>query len=120
MREVKVVKGFCSRLSHTPFIKYVYNFHGNPFASVRRLAHSKNSVRQSSIMSTTAGEEQWTALLVRETFLDYFKKNGHTFGEINDDLLNQNLRSDADPKIQCLHLLLYRTLIQLYSLLMLA
>lgn len=34
-------------------------------------------------MSTTTGEkEQWPALLVRETFLDFFKKNGHTFGQI--------------------------------------
>lgn len=34
-------------------------------------------------MSSTTGEkEQWPALLVRETFLDFFKKNGHTFGQI--------------------------------------
>lgn len=34
-----------------------------------------------STMSSTAGEkEQWPALRVRETFLDFFKKNGHTFG----------------------------------------
>ncbi|MCJ1269391.1 Alanine--tRNA ligase [Lobaria immixta] len=31
-------------------------------------------------MSSAAGEkEQWPALRVRETFLDFFKKNGHTF-----------------------------------------
>jgi alanyl-tRNA synthetase len=27
------------------------------------------------------GEVQWTAVRVRETFLDYFKKRGHTFGK---------------------------------------
>lgn len=32
------------------------------------------------------GEPQWSAVRVRETFLEYFKKNGHTFGEqIADD-----------------------------------
>ncbi|MCJ1468967.1 Alanine--tRNA ligase [Pseudocyphellaria aurata] len=29
--------------------------------------------------STTGKREQWPALRVRETFLDFFKKNGHTF-----------------------------------------
>jgi alanyl-tRNA synthetase len=24
--------------------------------------------------------QQWTAKTVRDTFLDYFRKNGHTFG----------------------------------------
>lgn len=34
-------------------------------------------------MSYRTGEkEQWPALLVRETFFDFFKKNGHTFGQI--------------------------------------
>lgn len=34
-------------------------------------------------MSSRAVEkEQWPALLVRETFFDFFKKNGHTFGQI--------------------------------------
>lgn len=34
-------------------------------------------------MSYRSGEkEQWPALLVRETFFDFFKKNGHTFGQI--------------------------------------
>ncbi|GAB7354144.1 hypothetical protein MBLNU459_g4704t2 [Dothideomycetes sp. NU459] len=31
-------------------------------------------------MASTAGQElQWSAVNVRDTFLDYFKKNGHTF-----------------------------------------
>lgn len=34
-------------------------------------------------MDSTVGEEaKWSALRVRETFLDFFKSNGHTFGEI--------------------------------------
>jgi hypothetical protein len=32
-------------------------------------------------MASIAGEKhKWNAVHVRETFLDYFKKNGHTFG----------------------------------------
>ncbi|MCJ1377570.1 Alanine--tRNA ligase [Xylographa soralifera] len=30
-------------------------------------------------MSTPAGDQQWSAVRVRNTFLDYFEKNGHTF-----------------------------------------
>jgi alanyl-tRNA synthetase len=30
-------------------------------------------------------QHEWTAVRVRETFLDYFKKNGHTFGETKHD-----------------------------------
>jgi hypothetical protein len=29
----------------------------------------------------TMASTSWTAQRVRETFLDYFKQNGHTFGE---------------------------------------
>ena len=35
---------------------------------------------KSAEMSTPAGDQQWSAVRVRDTFLDYFKKNGHTFG----------------------------------------
>jgi hypothetical protein len=30
--------------------------------------------------SLAEGQHEWNADRVRETFLDYFKKNGHTFG----------------------------------------
>lgn len=33
--------------------------------------------------STLPRRPEWTASQVRETFLDYFKKNGHTFGTPN-------------------------------------
>jgi alanyl-tRNA synthetase len=32
--------------------------------------------------STKLDPSEWTALRVRETFLDYFKQNGHTFGAL--------------------------------------
>jgi len=31
-------------------------------------------------MATTNSGEQWSAVRVRNTFLDFFKRNGHTFG----------------------------------------
>lgn len=31
--------------------------------------------------STIDGEHEWNAVKVRNTFLDYFEKNGHTFGK---------------------------------------
>lgn len=31
-------------------------------------------------MASANSEEQWNAVRVRNTFLDFFKKNGHTFG----------------------------------------
>ena len=64
--------------------------HGLPNA-LRSYVHRKEALSKfSSVehymikhhkMSSTAGEkEQWPAVRVRETFLDFFKKNGHTFG----------------------------------------
>lgn len=37
-------------------------------------------------MSSAEGQQQteWSAVKVRDTFLDYFKKNGHTFGTVKD------------------------------------
>lgn len=32
-----------------------------------------------SDIATVNGETHWSAVRVRETFLEYFKKNGHTF-----------------------------------------
>jgi len=43
-----------------------------------RLCYSSRSTT-SAIMSS-AVQHEWNAVRVRETFLDYFKKNGHEFG----------------------------------------
>ena len=50
-----------------------------PFFQVTLL--SRQTVSSFSSMSTHRQEEQWTAKHVRDTFLDYFKKKGHTFGK---------------------------------------
>ena len=36
-------------------------------------------------MASVEKEMKWTAVHVRNTFIDYFKKNGHTFGEDSYD-----------------------------------
>ncbi len=37
--------------------------------------------RYFNMTTSLNGEETWTAVRVRDTFLEYFKKNGHTFGQ---------------------------------------
>ena len=32
------------------------------------------------VMASSGGSEKWTAVKVRDTFLEFFKKDGHTFG----------------------------------------
>lgn len=47
--------------------------------------HSKpqnNIVKIVRMASTISAEEPWTASRVRDTFLGYFKQNGHTFGMV--------------------------------------
>ena len=51
-------------------------FHDFPSSSPR-LSFGDRRYRS---MSLTNGEVHWSAVRVRDTFLDYFKKNGHTFG----------------------------------------
>ena len=45
---------------------------------------ARNTLYKPCKMSTHTVQEEWTANRVRETFLEYFKKNGHTFGTRGD------------------------------------
>ena len=65
------------RLTHTSTIAYLSRA-PQPFT---KALLSRQTVPSYSSMSTHNQEEQWTAKHVRDTFLDYFKKNGHTFGK---------------------------------------
>jgi hypothetical protein len=51
--------------------------------SFRRLSSIKIPLHgnaQAANMSLPNEQHEWGAKKVRQTFLDYFKKNGHTFG----------------------------------------
>ena len=80
MRGVRVLRGGCNvttRLSHG----YSRLFSNHPVTldapsfplPIRQ--HSSRAVKMGS-------QEQWPAAKVRETFLEYFRKNGHTFGTL--------------------------------------
>jgi len=60
-------------LSHTSVRKV--------FPSRHLLNFPSTKLSGSAIMTSQVnGEHEWSAVRVRNTFLDYFKKNGHTFG----------------------------------------
>ena len=44
--------------------------------------HTLTPLRMSADLQGNSGPK-WTSLRVRETFLEYFKKNGHTFGMLD-------------------------------------
>lgn len=65
-------------LSHGPPSRV---FHGRPHISAHIHGKPHNHIGETLKMaSTISAKEQWPASRVRDTFLDYFKKNGHTFG----------------------------------------
>lgn len=42
-----------------------------------------SQIRTSTTMASLVDEQhEWNAVRVRQTFLDYFKENGHTFGRM--------------------------------------
>lgn len=89
MRVLRIVDNVYGRV---PLTERFHNFHGLPFTSMKRNTSNKRHSRKESFMSsTTAREEQWTAQRVRETFLKYFKEKGHTFGEIDSQIITQLL-----------------------------
>lgn len=54
-----------------------YNFHTSPQPTT---PHTTTVPAYTRMASDPKGSPDWTAKSVRDTFLDYFKKNGHTFG----------------------------------------
>ncbi|PLN80354.1 putative alanyl-tRNA synthetase [Aspergillus taichungensis] len=53
-----------------------YNFHTSPQPTT---PHTITVPAYTKMASDSKGSPDWTAKSVRDTFLDYFKKNGHTF-----------------------------------------
>lgn len=84
MREVGGVvrscRSFGSTLSHYRRVKIHCRIPYPDSKLVNAFRLGQDTSHRHFKMSTLAGQEQWTASRVRETFLDYFKKNGHTFG----------------------------------------
>lgn len=66
----------------TPFKKNPGTFHHHHLLLNKRISHT-NTVYAFFRMSSSLGDNpgpKWTSQHVRDAFLDYFKKNGHTFG----------------------------------------
>jgi alanyl-tRNA synthetase len=65
-------------LTHLPFARQLQiprTFHP-------RFVHSSTSTKPPTLTRMASDNApEWTAPKVRETFLNYFKENGHTFGE---------------------------------------
>lgn len=79
MRGWKVIRSSCGVASH---LNYAYSrlFSKHPRTVISRIPFTPRQNFSSSSASKMGSQEQWPAARVRETFLDYFKKNGHTFG----------------------------------------
>lgn len=61
----------------TPFRSKPRTFHHPlPNSAISRTNHTCTLFR----MSSDSNSPKWTSQKVRNTFLDYFKENGHTFG----------------------------------------
>jgi len=69
---------------------------------------------------SSAEQHEWNAVRVRETFLDYFKKNGHEFGRTRLTISISDLDNSLIVSAQCHHPQLSRSQIQHCFLQMLA
>lgn len=80
MRGVKVLRSGC-RLKVTPRLSHGYSRLFSKHPEVLSAPSYPLFIRQHSSRAVKMGsQEQWPAAKVRETFLDYFKENGHTLG----------------------------------------
>ena len=66
----------------TPFKKNPGTFHHHHFLLNKRISHTNTVYAFFRMSSSLEGnpDPKWTSQRVRDAFLDYFKKNGHTFG----------------------------------------
>ena len=96
MRRVRIGRS-CGDLGRAPS----RFFHERParalcFQHPHQVSGSRHFSTPSPKMSST---EQWPAVRVRNTFLDYFKNNGHTFGESSpqNPLWDRDIHTDGWP-----------------------
>jgi hypothetical protein len=77
MRRVDCRRVYTLFLSHGPSKV----FRGRPHISAHIHGKPRNYIGEILGMATTTSvKEQWPASRVRDTFLSYFEKNGHTLG----------------------------------------
>lgn len=62
---------------------HIYGHTSLPHVLPRTHIPKRCMIKVFKMSSKTGEKEQWPALLVRETFFDFFKKNGHTLGQIS-------------------------------------
>lgn len=80
MRGLKVLKSG-RQLKVTPRLSHGYSRLFSKHPEILNAPFLPLFIRQHSSRAVKMGsQEQWPAARVRETFLDYFQKNGHTFG----------------------------------------
>ncbi len=82
MRVVEIFRSRGLGLSHRSFsrVKVFRTSSGFELPVCRTQILAPQPLRRYYKMTATTNGEMWTAVRVRDTFLDYFKKNGHTFG----------------------------------------
>ena len=86
MSRVGVVQNCGLYISYGPSKNLVNKHPRFPFCFHFPYAHNLQIRR--NIMTSANEDMKWPALRVRDTFLDYFKQNGHTFGEHSDSMNN--------------------------------
>ena len=69
--------------SHGPFLSHripLKRYHNKPPAFLKHEHLHRFHYSESQISKMGSTTEEWSAVRVRDTFIDFFKKNGHTFG----------------------------------------
>src|SRR4051812_29967627 len=74
------IEGYRRRLITFSIIPPPSNNNTNIFQLLPALSHAPFHSGLRTMASLVTEKHEWTAVRVRDTFLDYFKKNGHTFG----------------------------------------
>ena len=86
MRGVGSIKSCGFKLSHGYNLNLVVNkvplfpLYFKLFCTYHSHMGKSKMAQVNGDVATVNGETHWSAVRVRETFLEYFKKNGHTFG----------------------------------------
>ncbi len=81
MRGVKIIRSGGVSVGHG-YSRSFYAANKPPRLALSRITQIGRRMITEAKMTSAKSEEQWNAVRVRVTFLDFFKKNRHTFGEM--------------------------------------